>query len=213
VGGVALIAIVALAIWALIRRRNKDAFDGNFDPDRNLERPTLPIVDLDLGADATAHPYDHSTIGGPTDSSYPTSPSRYTRASDARLMDGGGATSPQMSQHYGAGAGSQHYSGGGGAPSVLSSGSHYQNGTHTATSDQSGGPSGRMSKQQEAQRQYYAVGAAGPAGGEGEGSAGGFGVTNPDEPVIVHQDGGRVPGAEIPPTYDSIPADQMGSAR
>lgn len=107
---------------------------------------------------------------------------------------GGGTTSPSLMSSQGGGA----Y---GPGPGSSTSGS----GAGT------GGISARMSKQQEAARMY-----AGPGPGQGtiaEGSGGGqYGVANPDEPVMVHRDAGRVTapgaGAEIPPTYDSIPADE-----
>lgn len=83
---------------------------------------------------------------------------------------------------------------------LLASGSGPQMSEHSGPSSSGiGGMSARMAKQQEAARQY-----AGP-GGPGASGSGQYGVANPDE-VIVHRDGGRIPaGAEIPPTYDSIP--------
>lgn len=83
---------------------------------------------------------------------------------------------------------------------LLAGGAAPQMSEHSGPSSSGvGGMSARMAKQQEAARQYGGQqGGAGPVSGQ-------YGVANPDE-VIVHRDGGRVPaGAEIPPTYDSIP--------
>lgn len=186
VGGVVGLGLVFLLIFCLYRRKKTNEFDGNWDPDRDLERPaTLPQVDLDLGgADAEPRPFDLSS----------TAPSHYT-GSSGPLLAGGAYGGRDMSQT--------------GAPSLLSSGSRYPEseggyGGSSAGGGLAGLGSGAMSaKQREAQ------------GIPHPGAPGMFAVANPDEAeedaaanIVVHRDGGRLPpGTEIPPTYDSIPAD------
>ena len=77
----------------------------------------------------------------------------------------------------------------------------------------------RSAKEREAFARYNTTassgnGSAQPGGSGGAGS--GLHVVNPQDDVVVHQDGGRVRippddeqpvEREIPPTYDSIPAD------
>lgn len=133
-----------------------------------------------------------------------TDPSRYTSSSGAGFA-GAGAYGGAA---YGAGEMSQYPASHGptshGAPSVMSS-SHYPEsegygagaGAMSGSSGYGGGQSARLAKQQEAARGYQ------PHQGQGQ-----YSVANPneaDEDVVVHRDAGR---AEIPPTYDSIPADR-----
>lgn len=68
-GGVAGLALLALLVWFIRRRRSKDEFDGNFDPDRVVRRPGM--VDLMTGAggaegaEVTPYVYDpHTGAGG-----------------------------------------------------------------------------------------------------------------------------------------------------
>lgn len=52
VGGVALIALLALLAWFIRKRRTRDEFDGNFDPDRVAARDESTIQRLGRGGDA-----------------------------------------------------------------------------------------------------------------------------------------------------------------
>jgi len=97
-----------------------------------------------------------------------------------------------------------------GAPSVLSSGSRYPESEpgYGGGSSSNGGGLGGFGAGAMSAKQREAQGVPHP------GAPGMFGVANPDEAeedaaqVVVHRDGGRLPpGTEIPPTYDSIPAD------
>ncbi|KAG1767900.1 hypothetical protein EV702DRAFT_1146015 [Suillus placidus] len=60
VGGIAAFALLALLLFCLRRRRRRDEFDGNFDPDRVLSHPsgggTLPQVDLGEENEITPYP-------------------------------------------------------------------------------------------------------------------------------------------------------------
>lgn len=177
------LAIVFLLLFCLYRRKKTSEFDGDWDPDRNLERPgTLPQMDLDLtGADAQPRPFDLTS----------TAPSHYTNSSGGALLAGGAYGGREMGQT--------------GAPSVLSSGSRYPESDygHGVGGSSSGGGMGGFNavslKQREAQGTAHA------------GTPGVFGLANPDEAeedaaVVVHRDAGRLAaGPEIPPTYDSIP--------
>jgi len=185
VGGVVGLAIVFLLLFCLYRRKKTSEFDGNWDPDSNLERPgTLPQMDLDLtGADAQPRPFDLTS----------TAPSHYTNLSGGALLATGAYGAREMGQT--------------GAPSVLSSGSRYPESDHGygGGGSSSGGGMGGFNavsvKQREAQ------------GTSHPGAPGVFGLANPDEaeenaPVVVHRDAGRLAaGPDIPPTYDSIPID------
>lgn len=161
-------------------------FDGNWDPDRDLERPaTLPQVDLDLGgADAEPRPFDLNS----------TAPSHYT-GSSGPLLAGGVYGGRDMSQT--------------GAPSLLSSGSRYPESEGGYGGSSTGGGLAGLGAGAMSAKQREAQGIPHP------GAPGMFAVANPDEAeedaaanIVVHRDGGRLPpGTEIPPTYDSIPAD------
>lgn len=66
VGGLAGAAILATLIFFICRRRRRDDFDGNFDPDRVTgdNRGTLP--DIDLAAAEAVTPYSYNPGGMPT---------------------------------------------------------------------------------------------------------------------------------------------------
>ena len=235
--------------------QKKSEFDGNWDPDRNIERPaTLPAVnDLDLAAGPTGvntspHPFsldDHGPEGsGPysptTTSYYSGNPLLASGATTTGLYhDGQYPQQQQMSQ----------YTRSGGEPSILSSASMYPPSSEAHGASSSAGGAGgmaagramRVNKQQEAAQAYAEthpkfsgmprVPAAPPMSDavqlEEPGERQGLNVVNPDEQndlmsggssVVQHRDGGRVRipeavmhenDAEIPPSYDSIPPDDV----
>ena len=194
VGGVAAIALLAgLLLFCLRRQRDKDDFDGNFDPDRVAHgQPGT----FDLTGAADVEPYTYPRAG----------PDMHERQWDP------------VSQHslHNAAPGTTHPS----TPSDYGSRSP----TNTSASVAAYVPSStthsqpRSAKEREAFLRYTRSPSVGASGSVGP--ADGLQVANPRDVseragVVVHQDGGRVtippdeeaPEREIPPTYDSIPAD------
>jgi hypothetical protein len=235
VGGLAALGLIGLIVFCLLRRRhNEDDFDGNFDPDRVVGHSsgggTLPQIDL--GAEVTPYTYPpHHDVSQPAmaqhnygDSPYsamrPTSPpqavpSQYPRPpSDYNQTFGPGSASDTSGSHYGPSLGPYGLPAGAGVANPWSPGARSPSPTNTSSSTPS---QPRSAKEREALAARY--GRPGGLGlstqheepghdevGAGAGSSGGEGV-------VVHQDGGRVRDedegpTEIPPTYDSIPADE-----
>lgn len=64
VGGVGGALLLAVLVFLLFRRRRRDDFDGNFDPDRVGGGGTLPHIDL-AGAD-DVEPYTYNPAGSGT---------------------------------------------------------------------------------------------------------------------------------------------------
>lgn len=138
---------------------------------------TLPVVDMGDGVDASPRPF--SMEGNSPEGSYaPTSTSHY---SGNQLLAGGAGAA--AANHYYNGNGNQQqmsqYHGGGTAPSV-SSASVYPASTDPYANSVAGGggmigggvgggPASRLSKQQEAAREYAASHPHQYSGGSGEG--------------------------------------------
>lgn len=199
-GGIAtLIVFLIIGLFYWRRNRRRDDFDGNFDPDRVVRH----AGDADLAGGAEVTPYHYEPgAGGPM--SGPSSPTfsadssmRQYRESQSLLggnVFAGVAPTATSGSHYAPtssdGASAHPESSGHGRSSSLGSSGIAQ-------------PYRPMStKEREAMRQR----------GDGLGLA-----TAPEEvegDVIQHSDGGRLPepvpppsqAREIPPSYDSIPA-------
>lgn len=239
-GGVVVLAVIGLLILFCIRRkRNKDDFDGNFDPDRvhghSTGGGTLPQIDLGEDEAAAATPYAYqrsdggmSQFGG--SSGYPIIAGAAMGAS-ARSA---GTTSPSNypsseEQHNNMPTSLTHQ-----PLSSVSSGSNYApyGGLPPGAGRTMSPAPGQLlydnnpmsAKEQEAQASRYGsrnrLALASQTDeqsnprtslGRGHSGQGSIGSGN----VVVHQDGGRMqvphndhePPSEIPPTYDSIPAD------
>lgn len=235
VGGLAALGIIGLLVFCLLRRqRHEDDFDGNFDPDRVVVHSsgggTLPHIDL--GAEVTPYAYaPHNDVGQPAMSQYnygesPYSPpmrsmsppypipSPYQRPpSDYNMSSVPGPASDTSGSQYGPSIGQYSLPAGAGL-AALPPGARSPSPTNTSSTTPS---QPRSAKEREALVARY-------------GRSGGLGLsTQHEEPVhddvragagsggnegvVVHQDGGRVreedqPPTEIPPTYDSIPADE-----
>ncbi|KAG1873961.1 hypothetical protein F4604DRAFT_1925527 [Suillus subluteus] len=189
VGGIAAIAIFALLIFCLRRRRRRDEFDGNFGPDRVISQPsgggTLPQVDL--GEENEITPY---TGHGSSMRQYGESP----------FLPAGAAAGA-------AAAASTNRT-----TLPLSSPSQYSDTATTAAEGYpsqgfirpglglypQGGPNMYSTKEREAASGRQGQGLATQQEVDGEGSG-----------VVQHQDAGRVHSEEgeprdIPPAYDSI---------
>ncbi|KAF7982681.1 hypothetical protein HWV62_27166 [Athelia sp. TMB] len=248
VGGiVALVVICLLILFCIRRNKNKDDFDGNFDPDRVVGHSTgggtLPQIDLGDEEAAAATPYAYNpSHGGMSEyggsSGYPVTAAAAAMGAGPRS---GGSSSPSQYPS----SEEQYHNNAPTSPttqthqpmSSISSGSNYAPyGALPPGAGRAASPApGQLlynnppsSKEQEAQAARYASrnrlglatqpdDVASPRmslgrGGSGQGSIG-------SGSVVVHQDGGRVqvpqhdhePPSEIPPTYDSIPADDRAS--
>lgn len=228
VGGVGGLALFAVVIFFFLRwRRQKsldDEFDGDFDP-RHVAATgvrrndtfggTLPRINVlpeeddgmsgrlaasDLGIRGTVTPF------------YDARPVPQQEMSEkARIL-------AAQNNNYGyAEAGPSHHTPPltFPVPQATSAGSSSIDGGHnapyapTVASSSTGGYYSRVPMQPQQQQRLYS-----PPGSDVGSSRGGKErdsaavVSNPEESsdVIVHQDGGRVD--EIPPSYDSIPADE-----
>jgi len=228
VGGVVGLALLLLGAWFLAKRRRRNEFDGDFDPDsvagpvgrggrqsldgpsgaevtpfvmNNQSRgPTLPQMgEHDAGVPAalvaggagygasTAHSYSNPSEGGYPQSEGSLLPNPYPASSDRSDY-----TQGQGRQDYLAGV-PEHTSG---SP------------TQATTSIYSQFSQPRSAKEREAYQQRFGL-----AGGSGPRPLMLANNSEEDAPVIVHQDGGRIPEndeeeraqKEIPPTYDSLP--------
>ena len=220
VGGVAAIALLGFAVfWFMKRRDNKDDFDGNFDPDRvvghSIGGGTLPQIDL--GDEVTPYRYSAGAgEGGMTqDGDSPhlagrstTSALGYAPSEHSNQLPSGNMTETSGS-HYAPSFAVAH---GAATTFGLAAGSADPRAI-SPTQSTSSYSKPRPAKEREAMVAQYGrqPGQLGLAtqleepGGHDHG------------PVVVHRDGGRVredlgeesaPPREIPPTYDSIPADE-----
>lgn len=232
VGGVCGLVILLALAWFLARRRHRDDFNGDFDPDSvavghaSGGRQSL-IPDGPNGAEVT--PFVMREQGR-----HPTLPQIGDHDAEipAALMAGGAAryaTSGQDRQSYTSPSD-------GGYPQTESSYTPNPYATSSGRSESAyGGPGGmagvpprsptqgttsvysqfsqpRSAKEREAYAQRH-----GAVGGSGQRPLVLATSSEEDEsPVVVHQDGGRVPDQheertaerEIPPTYDSLPVNE-----
>ncbi|EMD40245.1 hypothetical protein CERSUDRAFT_112437 [Gelatoporia subvermispora B] len=235
VGGVAGLAALALVIFFLCRRRRRDDFDGNFDPDRVVGHSgggTLPQIDL-AGADEV-EPYHYTPSG------YGPGPGSMSAHGEMRehnvppflaggLLGAGAAAAGQP--------GPMHSPPATTAPSAPSAYSHSSSGHYPDYAAYSAyaaaappaqdfrhpspGPSiTGSSSVQSPTGSGSALGVL-PSAKEREamGRRGGYVVANQEgeaPPVVQHQDGGRLDSTpeeeealhEVPPRYDSIPRDR-----
>jgi hypothetical protein len=212
-----------------------DDFDGNFDPDRVVGHSTGggTLPQIDLGAEVTPFEYggpgprplsgdvmtqygespyvgiapSHRSMSPP--SQYPASSSDHPLFNQAQ-RSGPGTGSETSGSHYGPSS----YGGDGlaaGAAAGGAAGGIYGHSPNSSVSQP------QSAKEREAMTQRYGrSGVLGLATQQEEDGAGGQG-SGPRESVVVHSDGGRVNPeeehdgpTEIPPAYDSIPADQPG---
>lgn len=225
VGGVVALAVVSVLLWWCVRKRKREEFDGNFDPDRVVATSpggdgTLPRLDLEV----TPYSYDPESGGDylhnqappgmpvPQHAGYDMS-----QRHDAPMGYAGAAAA--ASSHY-----SQHSDPYGNHSSTT--GSHYpptsphqsvtgmpvSNDFRNVSPGPSLGTTGTIPSAKEREiatdrRRLYL------ASDEEELSSG--------SNVLQHQDGGRIPLArtpeeprqEIPPSYDSIGPDEEGARR
>lgn len=229
-GGVAVLALLGFGVfWFLKRRGNKDEFDGNFDPDRVVGHSTGggTLPQIDLGDEVTPYEYSPGAGGGGMteygDSPYlaagaagatshrSTSPPSGYAPSEYYNQPPSGNMTETSGSNYAPSSGAAHGLPAGAAAAVgwaAGGGDHRAISPDQSTSSYS---NPRSAKEREAMAARYGrqpgqLGLATQheeAGGSDEG------------PVVVHRDGGRVredpgvePPREIPPTYDSIPADE-----
>jgi len=192
-GGAAALIILALLLWFCIRKRKRDDFDGDFDPDRvdaalPDRDPTLPRLDMEV----TPYSYDvHDGAGGAgvVDQRPMYDMAERSDGSGGYLLAGAvRSQTPPFSDIHG-----NHSS---------TSGSHY-----TPTSSGHGLLGNTATgyghlptvKEREASMDRRRLYVANEGYGQGSGD------------VIQHRDGGRVladePQREIPPSYDSIGPD------
>jgi len=222
VGGVVVLAVIAILLWYCVRKRRDDDFDGNFDPDRVVgtspgRAATLPRLDLDVapysynpaGSGATVTDYRNSQapqMPVPQHSGY--NMSQKAAAPAAFRAEGAVVPPGQYAQtQYSDPPGNR----------TSTTGSHYptspehslvgvpMNDFRNSSPGPSLGTSGTVpsAKEREMSRTMFV------ASGDGDTGSGSGGV-------IQHQDGGRVrldrtpeerPQMEIPPSYDSIDPD------
>jgi len=223
IGAIALVGLVGLLLFCLRRRRRKNEFDGNFDPDRVFSQPsgggTLPQVDL--GDDHEITPLPYPDQGGMRQ--YGDSPYLTAGAAGAGAAGIGRAISPLSSPSHYSDAGTSYYGSpsaegypsqpfvrpgpqgqGPGAPNVYAMQQGDWHNPHPMTSPppsvSNTSSSGRAMKEREAMEGRQGLGLATQHETDGEGSG-----------VVQHQDAGLAPGEEegepprdIPPSYDSI---------
>lgn len=212
VGGVAAVAIIAFLLWYCLRKRKREEFDGDFDPDRVISSPgrgaTLPRMDLD------ATPYSYNPHDGPDMHAQQQPDHDMAQRSDGATgsLPMGAAVPPSQYSHsqYSDPQGNQTSTSGSQYPPT----SHGHGPVTMPSGDYAGvspGPSlntiGTIpsAKEREAatDRRRLHLSNEDYSGNVGSGS------------VIQHQDGGRVrldrtpeePQREIPPSYDSISPD------
>ncbi|KAG1728545.1 hypothetical protein EDB19DRAFT_155971 [Suillus lakei] len=221
VGGIAIIALLGLLFFCLRRRRRRDEFDGNFDPDRVLSHPsgggTLPQVDLGDENDITPYPDRGGSMRQYGDSPFLTagaagmgagaagagiqrttsplsSPSQY---SDTVTSPGEG----YPSQGFVRPGPGQYAQGGPNMYAMQQADWHNPRPlTSPAPSVSNTSSSSRAMKEREAAAGRQGLGLATQQEVDGEGSG-----------VVQHQDAGQAPSEEeggeprdIPPAYESI---------
>ncbi|KAI0040120.1 hypothetical protein FA95DRAFT_1566654, partial [Auriscalpium vulgare] len=219
-GGVTALLLFFLVFWWCRRRRQRDDFDGIFDPDRVVRHSGRDDL---VGAEATPYAYDPAAGGagarpGPalSDGSSANVMRQYPDGKALLAYGGAGAAaaSTGSASHY-APTDPEHRSEGSHYPPTSPSRSSFPAGAgaqdfHRPSPGPSLPSSGTSTSYQTRASKEAAAGFA-LANAEEGASAG----PGPATPVIQHQDGGRVAQAapreapqEIPPSYDSIPADQ-----
>ena len=197
-GGIAaLLGILIIGLFYWRRNRRRDDFDGNFDPDRVVRH--AGDADLAGGAEVTPYHYEPGVghTSGPSSPTFSADSSMRQYRESQSLLGGnvfaGAAPTATSGSHYAPtssdGASAHPDSSGHGRSSSLNSsgiGQPYQP---------------MSTKEREAMRQR----------GDGLGLATAHEEVEGD--VIQHSDGGRLPDTvpptqarEIPPSYDSIPA-------
>jgi len=207
VGGAVGLALIVLLLWFCIRKRKKDDFDGDFDPDHidasPGRDPTLPRLDMDV----TPYAYDPNQGGAVDD------PNGRPMYDMAQRSDGSAgfllagavrAQTPPFSDIHGnqTSTTGSHYPPSSSGHGLLSPG---LGDPRDSSSRSSSNPIGSLpsAKEREAadRRRLYVANEFDRSGSSGD--------------VIQHQDGGRVqldrihdePQREIPPSYDSIGPD------
>jgi len=227
VGGVAGLALLFIIAWLLARRRKRNNFNGDFDPDSvvgplgrgkrqsldgptgaevtpfvmNNQQPTLPLMgELSAGVPGASVAGAAAGAAAGTAHSYSSpSESAYPQSEASYLPNPYPASSDRSD--YPLAQGRQDYLAGvAGHPSSSP--------TQATTSIYSQFSQPRSAKEREAYQQRY-----GMTGGSGQRPLMLANSSDEERPVIVHQDGGRIneneeeeqAQKEIPPTYDSLP--------
>jgi len=221
VGGVGGIAVLLIAIFLCMRWRKRkeldDVFDGDFDPGRvttaggrtsGASAPgTLPKINLPLGEDdGMGGRLAASDLGirGTVQPFYEARP-RYAPQPQPEMSEKARTVAAQNSSYGFPQAGPSQIS----RPQTGSSGDANYNVPYTPTvgSSSTGGYYTRVPMQHQQQPFSSPPGSNSSSRGAKERERTAV-VSNPEEnpEIVVHQDGGRV--LEIPPSYDSIPADE-----
>jgi len=232
VGGVVGLALLLIAAWLVSKRRKRNDFDGDFDPDsiagpvRRGGRQSL-VADGPTGAEVTPYVMQNEPRGsalpqmGEQGSIVPGAlvagaagfgtasqhAHSYSNPSDGGYPQSDGSYLPNP---YPPSSDRSDYASGQGRQDYLM-GNTPGSPTQASTSVYSQFSQPRTAKEREAYTQRF-----GTAGGSGQRPL--VLATNSEEDsssVIVHRDGGRVPvhndnneeevEKEIPPTYDSLP--------
>jgi hypothetical protein len=230
VGGIVVLGVLGLVLFFCLKRRNNlDDFDGNFDPDRVVGHSTGggTLPQIDLGAEVTPFEYggpglrplsgdgmtqygespyvgmapSHRSMSPP--SQYPASSTEQPLFNQGQQQRSGPGTGSETSgSHYGPSS----YGGDGVAAAAGGAvGGIYGHSPNSSISQP------QSAKEREAMTQRY--GRSGVLGLATQQEEDGGQSSGPRESVVVHSDGGRVNleeegPTEIPPAYDSIPADR-----
>ncbi|KAG1850026.1 hypothetical protein C8R48DRAFT_727945 [Suillus tomentosus] len=197
VGGIALILILGLLFFCLRRRRRRDEFDGNFDPDRVVSHPsgggTLPQVDLGDETEITPYP-DHAG----SMRQYGESPFLAAGGAAAAVPAINRTTSPLSSPSQYSDTVTSPSEGYPSQGFIRPGPGQYPQGAPNIVSNTSS--SSRAMKEREAAAGRQGLGLATQQEVDGEGSG-----------VVQHQDAGRAHSEEeageprdVPPAYESI---------
>ena len=211
-GAIGLLAIIMIVFFILRRRKQKDEFDGNFDPDRldperfggSATRPgAMPDVDL-VGAEVTPFQYHPDSTQQKGYGQY--QPMVQRPGMPPPVVSGGGSGHGR-SDGYSSTTGSRY-------PTTVTDPSvpAMQNTDFRGPSPgPSLGTSGTFPSSKERElaserRRLHVANDERGEGGSGQGSGG----------VVQHRDGGRLQQQstpeEIPPSYDSISPDGQDAA-
>lgn len=194
-GALGLLAIVLVIVFILRQHKDKDGFDGNFDPDRlepeyfggETTRPgAMPEIDL-AGAEVTPFLY-HPEVAQQMAQRPAISPPVMSGGSGHGRSDGYSWTTTDQSITNIRNTDFRDSSPG---PSLGTSGT--------------GTLSSRGRESASSRRRLYVANDERGEGGSGQGGGG----------VVQHQDGGRLQQEsvpeEVPPSYDSISPDEHGA--